>query len=159
MRCMNCYQEIPDSCKFCPNCGAKQPVQKMEPVSQVKEETTDNITEDTAEVQQPTEKVQSEEDVLPEEKVQPEEDVQPTEPTQPADVAGSYQNDPYKSVNQEQNTSYGEPTTMSMDRGMVSKIRIITSRIRIILSKLQTMVSRTRDIISRIISMECHRSQ
>ena len=109
MRCMNCYQEIPDSCKFCPNCGAKQPVQKMEPVSQVKEETTDNITEDTAEVQQPIEKVQSEEDVLPEEKVQPEEDVQPTEPTQPADVAGSYQNDPYKSVNQEQNTSYGEP--------------------------------------------------
>ena len=81
----------------------------MEPVSQVKEETTDNITEDTAEVQQPTEKVQSEEDVLPEEKVQPEEDVQPTEPTQPADVEGSYQNDPYKSVNQEQNTSYGEP--------------------------------------------------
>ena len=61
MRCMNCYQEIPDSCKFCPNCGAKQPVQKMEPVSQVKEETTDNITEDTAEVQvqQPAEKVQS----------------------------------------------------------------------------------------------------
>ena len=109
MRCMNCYQEIPDSCKFCPNCGAKQPVQKMEPVSQVKEETIDNITEDTAEVQQPTEKVQSEEDVLPEEKVQPEEDVQPTEPTQPEDVAGSYQNDPYKSVNQEQNTSYGEP--------------------------------------------------
>lgn len=109
MRCMNCYQEIPDSCKFCPNCGAKQPVQKMEPVSQVKEETTDNITEDTAEVQQPTEKVQSEEDVLPKEKVQPEEDVQPTEPTQPEDVAGSYQNDPYKSVNQEQNTSYGEP--------------------------------------------------
>lgn len=109
MRCMNCYQEIPDSCKFCPNCGAKQPVQKMEPVSQVKEETTDNITEDTAEVQQPTEKVQSEEDVLPEEKVQPEEDVQPTEPTQPEDVAGSYQNDPYKSVNQEQNASYGEP--------------------------------------------------
>lgn len=106
---MNCYQEIPDSCKFCPNCGAKQPVQKMEPVSQVKEETTDNITEDTAEVQQPTEKVQTEEEVLPEEKVQPEEDVQPTEPTQPADVEGSYQNDPYKSVNQEQNTSYGEP--------------------------------------------------
>ena len=109
MRCMNCYQEIPDSCKFCPNCGAKQPVQKMEPVSQVKEETADNITEDTAEVQQPIEKVQSEEEVLSAEKVQPEEDVQPTEPTQPADVAGSYQNDPYKSVNQEQNTSYGEP--------------------------------------------------
>lgn len=109
MRCMNCYQEIPDSCKFCPNCGAKQPVQKMEPVSQVKEEATDNITEDTAEVQQPTEKVQSEEEVLPEEKVQPEEDMQPTEPTQPEDVEGSYQNDPYKSVNQEQNTSYGEP--------------------------------------------------
>lgn len=109
MRCMNCYQEIPDSCKFCPNCGAKQPVQKMEPVSQVKEETTDNITEDTAEVQQPTEKVQSEEEVLSAEKVQPEEDVQPTEPTQPEDVEGSYQNDPYKSVNQEQNASYGEP--------------------------------------------------
>ena len=121
MKCMNCYQEISDSCKFCPNCGAKQQVQKMEPVSQVKEETIDNITEDTAEVQQPTEKVQSEEDVqptekvqseedvLPEEKVQPEEDVQPIEPTQSADVAGSYQNDPYKSVNQEQNTSYGEP--------------------------------------------------
>jgi len=92
----------------------------MEPVSQVKEETIDNITEDTAEVQQPTEKVQSEEDVQPKEKVQPEEDVQPTEkvqpeedvqptePTQSADVAGSYQNDPYKSVTQEQNTSYGE---------------------------------------------------
>ena len=114
MRCMNCYQEIPDSCKFCPNCGAKQPVQKMEPVSQVKEETIDNITEDTAEVQQPTEKVQSEEDVQPAEKVQPEEDVlpeekvQPTEPTQPEDVEGSYQNDPYKSVTQEQNTFYGE---------------------------------------------------
>lgn len=105
MRCMNCYQEIPDSCKFCPNCGAKQPVQKMEPVSQVKEETTDNITEDTAEVQQPTEKVQ------------PEEDVQPTEPTQPADVAGSYQNDPYKSVNQEQNTSYGEPNNYEYGQG------------------------------------------
>ena len=117
MRCMNCYQEISDSCKFCPNCGAKQPVQKMEPVSQVKEETTDNITEDTAEVQQPTEKVQSEEDVLPEEKVQPEEDVQPTEPTQPADVAGSYQNDPYKSVNQEQNTSYGEPNNYEYGQG------------------------------------------
>lgn len=117
MRCMNCYQEIPDSCKFCPNCGAKQPVQKMEPVSQVKEETTDNITEDTAEVQQPTEKVQSEEDVLPEEKVQPEEDVQPTEPTQPADVEGSYQNDPYKSVNQEQNTSYNEPNNYEYGQG------------------------------------------
>lgn len=117
MRCMNCYQEIPDSCKFCPNCGAKQPVQKMEPVSQVKEETTDNITEDTAEVQQPTEKVQSEEDVLPEEKVQPEEDVQPTEPTQPEDVEGSYQNDPYKSVNHEQNTSYGEPNNYEYGQG------------------------------------------
>ena len=117
MRCMNCYQEIPDSCKFCPNCGAKQPVQKMEPVSQVKEEKTDNITEDTAEVQQPTEKVQSEEDVLPEEKVQPEEDVQPTEPTQPEDVEGSYQNDPYKSVNQEQNTSYGEPNNYEYGQG------------------------------------------
>ncbi len=117
MRCMNCYQEIPDSCKFCPNCGAKQPVQKMEPVSQVKEEATDNITEDTAEVQQPTEKVQSEEDVLPEEKVQPEEDVQPTEPTQPEDVEGSYQNDPYKSVNQEQNTSYGEPNNYEYGQG------------------------------------------
>lgn len=89
----------------------------MEPVSQVKEETTDNITEDTAEVQQPTEKVQSEEDVLPEEKVQPEEDVQPTEPTQSADVAGSYQNDPYKSVNQEQNTSYGEPNNYEYGQG------------------------------------------
>lgn len=117
MRCMNCYQEIPDSCKFCPNCGAKQPVQKMEPVSQVKEETADNITEDTAEVQQPEEKVQSEEDVLPEEKVQPEEDVQPTEPTQPEDVEGSYQNDPYKSVNQEQNTSYGEPNNYEYGQG------------------------------------------
>ena len=117
MRCMNCYQEIPDSCKFCPNCGAKQPVQKMEPVSQVKEETTDNITEDTAEVQQPTEKVQTEEEVLPEEKVQPEEDVQPTEPTQPEDVEGSYQNDPYKSVNQEQNTSYGEPNNYEYGQG------------------------------------------
>lgn len=117
MRCMNCYQEIPDSCKFCPNCGAKQPVQKMEPVSQVKEETTDNITEDTAEVQQPEEKVQSEEDVLPEEKVQLEEDVQPTEPTQPEDVEGSYQNDPYKSVNQEQNTSYGEPNNYEYGQG------------------------------------------
>ena len=105
MRCMNCYQEIPDSCKFCPNCGAKQPVQKMEPVSQVKEEKTDNITEDTAEVQQSEEKVQSEEDV------------QPTEPTQPADVAGSYQNDPYKSVNQEQNTSYGEPNNYEYGQG------------------------------------------
>ena len=117
MRCMNCYQEIPDSCKFCPNCGAKQPVQKMEPVSQVKEETTDNITEDTAEVQQPTEKVQSEEDVLPEEKVQPEEDVQPTEPTQSADVASSYQNDPYKSVNQEQNTFYAESNNYEYGQG------------------------------------------
>lgn len=117
MRCMNCYQEIPDSCKFCPNCGAKQPVQKMEPVSQVKEETTDNITEDTAEVQQPTEKVQSEEEVLSAEKVQPEEDVQPTEPTQPEDVEGSYQNDPYISVNQEQNTSYGEPNNYEYGQG------------------------------------------
>lgn len=105
MKCMNCYQEISDSCKFCPNCGAKQPVQKMEPVSQVKEETIDNITEDTAEVQQPTEKVQ------------PEEDVQPTEPTQPEDVEGSYQNDPYKSVNQEQNTSYGEPNNYEYGQG------------------------------------------
>ena len=105
MRCMNCYQEIPDSCKFCPNCGAKQPVQKMEPVSQVKEETIDNITEDTAEVQQPAEKVQ------------PEEDVQPTEPTQPEDVAGSYQSDPYKSLNQEQNTSYGESNNYEYGQG------------------------------------------
>ena len=111
MKCMNCYQEISDSCKFCPNCGAKQPVQKMEPVSQVKEETIDNITEDTAEVQQPTEKVQSEEDVLPEEKVQP------TEPTQPEDVEGSYQNDPYKSVTQEQNTFYGESNNYEYGQG------------------------------------------
>ena len=111
MKCMNCYQEISDSCKFCPNCGAKQPVQKMEPVSQVKEETIDNITEDTAEVQQPTEKVQSEEDVQPEEKVQP------TEPTQPADVAGSYQNDPYKSVTQEQNTFHGESNNYEYGQG------------------------------------------
>lgn len=111
MKCMNCYQEISDSCKFCPNCGAKQPVQKMEPVSQVKEETTDNITEDTAEVQQPTEKVQSEEDVQPEEKVQP------TEPTQPEDVEGSYQNDPYKSVTQEQNTFYGESNNYEYGQG------------------------------------------
>ena len=141
MRCMNCYQEISDSCKFCPNCGAKQPVQKMEPVSQVKEETIDNITEDTAEVQQPTEKVQSEEDVQPAEKVQPEEDVQPTEkvqpeedvqptekvqpeedvqptePTQSADVAGSYQNDPYKSVTQEQNTFHGESNNYEYGQG------------------------------------------
>lgn len=108
MRCMNCYQEIPDSCKFCPNCGAKQPVQKMEPVSQVKEETTDNITEDTAEEQQPEENMQPAEDVQPAEKVQSEEDVRSAEPTQSADVAGSYQNEPYKSVNQEQNTFYGE---------------------------------------------------
>ena len=105
MKCMNCYQEISDSCKFCPNCGAKQPVQKMEPVSQVKEETTDNITEDTAEVQQPTEKVQSEEKV------------QPTEPTQPEDVEGSYQNDPYKSVTQEQNTFYGESNNYEYGQG------------------------------------------
>lgn len=105
MKCMNCYQEISDSCKFCPNCGAKQPVQKMEPVSQVKEETIDNITEDTAEVQQPTEKVQ------------PEEDVQPTEPTQSADVAGSYQNDPYKSVTQEQNTFHGESNNYEYGQG------------------------------------------
>ena len=111
MKCMNCYQEISDSCKFCPNCGAKQPVQKMEPVSQVKEETTDSITEDTAEVQQPTEKVQSEEDVQPEEKVQP------TEPTQPEDVEGSYQNDPYKSVTQEQNTFYGESNNYEYGQG------------------------------------------
>lgn len=117
MRCMNCYQEIPDSCKFCPNCGAKQPVQKMEPVSQVKEETTDNITEDTAEEQQPEENVQPEEDVLPAEKVQPEEDVQPTEPTQPEDVAGSYQSDPYKSVTREQNTSYGESNNYEYGQG------------------------------------------
>ena len=108
MRCMNCYQEIPDSCKFCPNCGAKQPVQKMEPVSQVKEETTDNITEDTAEEQQPEENMQPAEDVQPAEKVQSEENVQPAEPTQSADAADSHQSDPYKSVNQEQNTSYGE---------------------------------------------------
>jgi len=111
MKCMNCYQEISDSCKFCPNCGAKQPVQKMEPVSQVKEETIDSITEDTAEVQQPTEKVQSEEDVQPEEKVQP------TEPTQPEDVEGSYQNDPYKSVTQEQNTFHGESNNYEYGQG------------------------------------------
>lgn len=26
MRCINCYQEIPDGSKFCPHCGAQQPV-------------------------------------------------------------------------------------------------------------------------------------
>ena len=112
MRCMNCYQEIPDSCKFCPNCGAKQPVQKMEPVSQMKEETTDNITEDTAEVQQPIEKVQSEEDVLPEEKVQPEEDVQPTEPNNYEYGQGyGQQNQNYNQQNQnytQQAPNYGQ---------------------------------------------------
>ena len=105
MRCMNCYQEIPDSCKFCPNCGAKQPVQKMEPVSQVKEETTDNITEDTAEEQQP------------EENMQPAEKVQSEEPTQSADAADSHQSDPYKSVTQEQNTFYGEPNNYEYGQG------------------------------------------
>ena len=87
--------------------------------------------------------MQSEEDVQPEEKVQPEEDVlpeekvQPTEPTQPEDVEGSYQNDPYKSVTQEQNTSMVNQTTMSMDSGMVSKIRIILSRVQTMVSKNQ----------------------
>lgn len=129
-----------------------------EPVSQVKEETIDNITEDTAEVQQPTEKVQSEEDVQPEEKVQPEEDVlpeekvQPTEPTQPEDVEGSYQNDPYKSVTQEQNTFYGESNNYEYGQGYGQQNQNYTQYV-------QTMVSKTRDIISRIISMECHRSQ
>ena len=26
MNCTNCYQEVPDGAKFCPHCGAKQPV-------------------------------------------------------------------------------------------------------------------------------------
>lgn len=26
MRCINCYQDIPDGSKFCPHCGAQQPV-------------------------------------------------------------------------------------------------------------------------------------
>jgi len=26
MNCINCYQEVPDGAKFCPHCGAKQPV-------------------------------------------------------------------------------------------------------------------------------------
>lgn len=26
MNCINCYQELPDGAKFCPHCGAKQPV-------------------------------------------------------------------------------------------------------------------------------------
>ena len=43
--------------------------------------------------------------------------MQPTEPTQPEDVEGSYQNDPYKSVNQEQNTSYGEPNNYEYGQG------------------------------------------
>lgn len=53
MRCINCYQEIPDNAKFCPQCGAKQPVQKMAPASQVNEDTTtQNVTDDAAGVQQ-----------------------------------------------------------------------------------------------------------
>lgn len=56
MRCINCYQEIPDNAKFCPQCGAKQPVQKMAPASQVNEDTTtQNITDDAAGVQQQAE--------------------------------------------------------------------------------------------------------
>ena len=27
MNCINCYQEIPEGTKFCPHCGAQQPVQ------------------------------------------------------------------------------------------------------------------------------------
>lgn len=121
MRCMNCYQEIPDSCKFCPNCGAKQPVQKMEPVSQVKEETTDNITEDTAEVQQSAEKVQPADTVETEqpvesvqsvESVQPAEKVQSEQRTEPEPEPGvtqqntASQNDPYNSTYNQQN-QYG----------------------------------------------------
>ena len=49
--------------------------------------------------------------------MQPEEDVQPTEPTQSADVAGSYQNDPYKSVTQEQNTFHGESNNYEYGQG------------------------------------------
>lgn len=51
MRCINCYQEIPDNSKFCPQCGAKQPVQKMEPVSQVNEDTTTGSEQPEAEPQ------------------------------------------------------------------------------------------------------------
>ena len=43
--------------------------------------------------------------------------MQPTEPTQPEDVAGSYQSDPYKSLNQEQNTSYGESNNYEYGQG------------------------------------------
>ena len=63
------------------------------------------------------EDVQPEENFLPQEDVLPEEKVQPTEPTQPEDVEGSYQNDPYKSVTQEQNTFYGESNNYEYGQG------------------------------------------
>ena len=125
MRCINCYQEIPDDAKFCPQCGAKQPVQKMAPVSQVNEDTTtQNVTDDAAEVQQQAGAAETSEEVKPsvetaesagtteavEEVQQPEKPVEVTgateETPQPEQATDPYQNqsataDPYQnSTNQ-----------------------------------------------------------
>lgn len=40
MKCINCYQEVPDGAKFCPHCGAKQPVSGATHVQAPSQEAT-----------------------------------------------------------------------------------------------------------------------
>ena len=87
-KCINCYQELPDNCKFCTNCGAKQP---EEPV-QAAEPVMPEQPVQAAEPVMPEQPVQPTEPVMPEQPVQPTEPVMPKQPVQPEQAADPYQN-------------------------------------------------------------------
>ena len=87
-KCINCYQELPDNCKFCTNCGAKQP---EEPV-QAAEPVMPEQPVQAAEPVMPEQPVQPTEPVMPEQPVQPTEPVMPEQPVQPEQAADPYQN-------------------------------------------------------------------
>lgn len=133
MRCINCYQEIPDNSKFCPQCGAKQPVQKMEPVSQVNEDTT-TVNEEPQTVQQEEATVNEEAQSVQPEKVemsaeQSEEktaaDAQPQAENVPEDaepqtekVQADAEVQPEEAVQKEaQENLYGAPNTYQYGQG------------------------------------------
>lgn len=50
MNCINCYQEIPEGTKFCPHCGAQQPVQSAP--TDTAANTTDSAAQGNAYTQQ-----------------------------------------------------------------------------------------------------------
>lgn len=93
MNCINCYQEVPDGAKFCPHCGAKQPVSGATHMQAPSQETasqtqqTVNTDVETAE-EKITEELQAEETVTNITTEQPAEAEQETKTVENDNVPG-----------------------------------------------------------------------